>query len=61
MIPSHRADNRLIVSETGVVHPITVYRTGFFGGVLGGGCTVPGLNSTFCFLWFTSCVLLNEK
>ena len=50
VIPSHRADNRLVVSDTGVLHPITVYRTGFFVVFLGGGgCTVPGLNATFCF------------
>ena len=24
-------------------------------------CTVPGLNATFCFLWFTNCVLLFDK
>ena len=26
-----------------------------------GECAVPGLNATFCFLWFTSCVLLFDK
>ena len=26
-----------------------------------GECTVPGLNATFCFLWFTNCVLLFDK
>ena len=25
---------------------------------ISGECTVPGLNATFCFLWFTNCVLL---
>ena len=24
-------------------------------------CAVPGLNDTFCFLWFTNCVLLFDK
>ena len=23
-------------------------------------CAVPGLNATFCFLWFTNCVLLSD-
>ena len=26
-----------------------------------GDCAVPGLNATFCFLWFTNCVLLFDK
>ena len=26
-----------------------------------GECAVPGLNGTFCFLWFTNCVLLFDK
>ena len=26
-----------------------------------GECAVPGLNATFCFLWFTNCVLLFDK
>ena len=26
-----------------------------------GECAVPGLNATFCFLWFTNCVLLLDK
>ena len=26
-----------------------------------GECVVPGLNATFCFLWFTNCVLLFDK
>ena len=26
-----------------------------------GECAVPGLNATFCFLWFTKCVLLFDK
>ena len=26
-----------------------------------GECAVPGLNVTFCFLWFTNCVLLFDK
>ena len=26
-----------------------------------GKCAVPGLNATFCFLWFTNCVLLFDK
>ena len=26
-----------------------------------GECEVPGLNATFCFLWFTNCVLLFDK
>ena len=26
-----------------------------------GECAVPGLNTTFCFLWFTNCVLLFDK
>ena len=30
-------------------HPITFYR-------ISGDCAVPGLNATFCFLWFTNCV-----
>ena len=25
---------------------------------ISGECAVPGLNATFCFLWFTNCVLL---
>ena len=29
----------------------------YFWGV----CAVPGLNATFCFLWFTNCVLLFDK
>ena len=37
------------------LHPITFYRT------FSGGCAVPGLNATFCFLWFTNCVLLSDK
>ena len=36
-------------------HPITFYR------VISGECAVPGLNATFCFLWFTNCVLLFDK
>ena len=35
------------------LHPITFYR-------IYGGCSVPGLNATFCFLWFTNCVLLSD-
>ena len=34
------------------LHPITF--------CISGGCAVPGLNATFCFLWFTNCVLLSE-
>ena len=34
------------------LHPITFY------GIISGGCAVHGLNGTFCFLWFTNCVLL---
>ena len=26
-----------------------------------GECAVPGLNATFCFLWFTNCILLFDK
>ena len=26
-----------------------------------GECAVPGLNATFCFIWFTNCVLLFDK
>ena len=37
------------------LHPITFYRT------VSGECAVPGLNATFCFLWFTNCVLLSDK
>ena len=33
------------------LHPITFYR------IISGECAVPGLNATFCFLWFTNCVL----
>ena len=36
------------------LHPITFCRTVFFG------CAVPGLNATFCFLWFTNCVLFSD-
>ena len=28
---------------------------------ISGESTVPGLNATFCFLWFTNCVLLFDK
>ena len=28
---------------------------------ISGECAVPGLNATFCFLWFTNCVLLFDK
>ena len=31
---------------------------GFF---FSGECAVPGLNATFCFLWFTNCVLPFDK
>ena len=37
------------------LHPITFYR------IISGECVVPGLNATFCFLWFTNCVLLFDK
>ena len=37
------------------LHPITFYR------IISGECAVPGLNATFCFLWFTNCVLLFDK
>ena len=37
------------------LHPITFYKTVFLGE-----CAVPGLNATFCFLWFTNCVLLSD-
>ena len=37
------------------LHPITFYR------IISGECAVPGLNATFCFLWFTNCVLLFYK
>ena len=37
------------------LHPITFFR------IISGECAVPGLNATFCFLWFTSCVLLFDK
>ena len=36
------------------LHPITFYR-------ISGECAVPGLNATFCFLWFTNGVLLFDK
>ena len=28
---------------------------------ISGECAVPGMNATFCFLWFTDCVLLFDK
>ena len=37
------------------LHPITFYR------IISGECAVPGLNATFCFIWFTNCVLLFDK
>ena len=37
------------------LHPITFYR------IISGECAVPGLNATFCFLWFINCVLLFDK
>ena len=37
------------------LHPITFYR------IISGECAVPGLNVTFCFLWFAGCVLLFDK
>ena len=37
------------------LYPITFYR------IISGECAVPGLNATFCFLWFTNCVLLFDK
>ena len=37
------------------LHPIT------FNRIISGECVVPGLNATFCFLWFTNCVLLFDK
>ena len=37
------------------LHPITFYR------IISVECVVPGLNATFCFLWFTNCVLLFDK
>ena len=37
------------------LHPVTFYR------IIFGECAVPGLNATFCFLWFTNCVLLFDK
>ena len=37
------------------LHPITFYR------IISGEGAVPGLNATFCFLWFTNCVLLFDK
>ena len=37
------------------LHPITFYR------IISGECAVPGLNATFCFLWFANCVLLFNK
>ena len=37
------------------LHPITFYR------IISGECAVPGLNATFCFLWFTNCVLRFDK
>ena len=30
-------------------------------GFISGECAVPGLTATFCFLWFTNCVLLFDK
>ena len=30
-------------------------------GLFLGNCAVPGMNATFCFLWFTNCVLLFDK
>ena len=35
--------------------PITFYR------IISGECAVPGLYASFCFLWFTNCVLLSDK
>ena len=32
-----------------------------FCGIICGEGAVPGLNATFCFLWFTNCVLLFNK
>ena len=32
-----------------------------FCGIISGECAVPGLNATFCFLWFTNYVLLFDK
>ena len=32
-----------------------------YNGSVIGECTVPGLNATFCLLWFTNCVLLFDK
>ena len=37
------------------LHPIMFYR------IISGECAIPGLNATFCFLWFTNCVLLFDK
>ena len=37
------------------LHPITLYET-----VILKDCAVPGLNATFCFLWFTNCALLSD-
>ena len=37
------------------LHPITLYK-----GCISGECAVPGFNATFCFLWFTNCVLLSD-
>ena len=37
------------------LHLITFYR------IISGECAVPGLNATFCFLWFTNCVVLFDK
>ena len=37
------------------LHPITFYK------IISGECAVPGPNATFCFIWFTNCVLLFDK
>ena len=42
-------------SVSAKLHPITFYR------IISGKCAVPGLNATFCFLWFTNCVLIFDN
>ena len=42
-------------SVSAKLHPITFYR------IISWECAVPRLNATFCFLWFTNCVLLFHK
>ena len=41
-----------------IIHESTIIT---FYRIISGECAVPGLNATFCFLWFTNCVLLFDK